>query len=62
MMKRDFRLEDGRSPTRAIYDRVMHCRGKRLEDQDAMFIIVCIRKIELQCPNCRERCRVDDHH
>lgn len=59
-MNGNLRGHDGRSPTRAIYDRVMHCRGKVLEDQDVMFVIVCLRKIELQCPYCKERCRILD--
>lgn len=59
MMKSQW-LADGKSPTRAIHDRVLFCRGKLFNDQDAMFIIACLTKIEMQCSRCKERCETGE--
>ena len=58
-MEDNLRDDDGLSPTRAIYLRLKPLwRAGSLDDQDWVYILVCLRKIELgqerRCKECRD--------
>lgn len=56
----EIRDENGLSPTRAIYNRLKpYWKSGALHDQDWAYILVCLRRIEQKCDECKGKAVIE---